>query len=31
MESAISDLEKYINSDDDTDPLAGAALLNYQS
>ncbi|MBO6231979.1 MAG: Fic family protein [Ruminiclostridium sp.] len=30
METAISDLEKYINSDDDTDPLVRAALLHYQ-
>lgn len=30
MDNAISDLEKYINSDDDNDPLVRAALLHYQ-
>ncbi|MBR1432603.1 MAG: Fic family protein [Ruminiclostridium sp.] len=30
MDQAISDLEKYINSDDDNDPLVRAALLHYQ-
>ena len=30
MNEAVSDLEKYINSDDDTDPLVKAALIHYQ-
>ena len=30
MDQAISDLEKYINSDDDNDLLVRAALLHYQ-
>ncbi|MCD7775976.1 MAG: Fic family protein [Firmicutes bacterium] len=30
MEEAMSDLEKYINTQDDTDPLIRAALIHYQ-
>ena len=30
MEAAMSDLEKYINGDDDLDPLVKAALIHYQ-
>lgn len=30
METAMSDLEKYINSDDELDPLIRAALIHYQ-
>lgn len=30
MDEAMSDLEKYMNSDDDLDPLIRAALIHYQ-